>query len=289
MLSEALKTADWSSAPQEMEFQCSYRELLESIFSDSALLRRAWEQQGSYSAEDIQKAIRLYIRTPGIVNVMLNYKICVEHGLPLHPSVYYELKEARKYKIDHGLPVVENANRLYRQSMLLAREVLALDNQTLTHGTEFLARLPRDIKSFIYTGIRDTYTWKGSEPAILQRLAEKLRKDYDPEIIIAAAHGAIMPALLLAELLKKPLYCIRFSMFKRHDEEPIISFSDKAWLSEFSSRRAILYDEDVAGGRTLDLFARRLAPLFSQTKTACSIRHAGSSIRPDFVGLTWWD
>jgi hypoxanthine phosphoribosyltransferase len=97
-----------------------------------------------------------------------------------------------------------------------------------------------------------------------------------------------MPALLLAEFLDTPLYFIRFSMFKRHDEEPIISFSDKAWLSDFSSKRVILYDEDVAGGRTLELFSRRISPLFGQTKTACSIRHAGSSIRPDYTGLTWW-
>jgi Predicted phosphoribosyltransferases len=155
--------------------------------------------------------------------------------------------------------------------------------------TDFLQRLPLELRRFVYTGIRDTYTWKGSEPAILARLAEKVRQDYDPQILVAAAHGAIMPALLLAELLDKPLYFIRFSMFKRHDEEPIISFSDKAWLAGFSTSRAILYDEDVAGGRTLTLFAQRLASLFSEARTACSIRHAGSSIRPDYVGLTWWD
>jgi hypothetical protein len=78
-------------------------------------------------------------------------------------------------------------------------------------------------------------------------------------------------------------------MFKRHDEEPIVSFSDKAWLSGFSTSRAVLYDEDVAGGRTLSLFAQRLSPLFGEAKTACSIRHAGASIRPDFAGTTWWD
>jgi hypothetical protein len=98
-----------------------------------------------------------------------------------------------------------------------------------------------------------------------------------------------MPALVLSELLEVPLYFIRFSMFKRHDEEPIISLSDQAWLFDFRGKNAILYDEDVAGGRTLEFFLRRLSPLFGQVKTACSIRHAGSSIRPDFFGRMWWD
>ncbi len=289
MLSRALEPADWSSPPEEMEFACVYRELLEKIAEDCAFLRQALELRGVFAPEDLQKALRLYIWTPGIVNVMLNYKICVEHGLPLHPSVYYELKEARKYKIDHGLPAVENANRLYRESIALARKALGLDKELPDRVAEFLEKLPREIKNFVYTGIRDTYTWRGSEPAILFRLAETLRREYGPQIIVAAAHGAIMPALLLAEFLDKPIYFIRFSMFKRHDEEPIVSFSDKAWLSEFASERAVLYDEDVAGGRTLELFAKRLSPLFGQAKTACSIRHAGSSIRPDFSGLTWWD
>ncbi len=98
-----------------------------------------------------------------------------------------------------------------------------------------------------------------------------------------------MPALLLSELLGLPLYFIRFSMFKRNDEEPIITFSDRAWLFGFKERKALLYDEDVAGGRTLTLFAERMAPLFAQTRTACSIRHAGATIKPDFCAKVWWE
>jgi hypothetical protein len=86
MLSKILEAADWSSPPEDMEFQCSYQDLMESIAKDSASLREAWAIQGAYSSSDIKKAIRLYIRTPGIVNVMLNYKICVEHGFPCIPA-----------------------------------------------------------------------------------------------------------------------------------------------------------------------------------------------------------
>ena len=86
---------------------------------------------------------------PGIVNVMLNYKICVEHGLPLHPSVYYELKEAKNYRIDHGLPAVEEANRLFRESILLARKALALDRQ-FPILEKFYKASPQS-RRFIYT------------------------------------------------------------------------------------------------------------------------------------------
>jgi len=58
-----------------------------------------------------------------------------------------------------------------------------------------------------------------------------------------------MPALVLSELLEVPLYFIRFSMFKRHDEEPIISLSDQAWFFDFRRENVLFYDEDVAGGK----------------------------------------
>jgi hypothetical protein len=78
-------------------------------------------------------------------------------------------------------------------------------------------------------------------------------------------------------------------MFKRNDEEPIITFSDKSWLFDYKEKNALLYDEDVAGGATLTLFSERMKSLFAQTRTACSIRHAGASIRPDYCAKTWWD
>nr|MBP7106690.1 hypothetical protein [Spirochaetia bacterium] len=137
--------------------------------------------------------------------------------------------------------------------------------------------------------VQDRYTWLGSQPSLLSELAAKISKEFKPSLIVAAAHGSIMPALILSELLEIPLYFIRFSMFKRHDEEPIISLSDQAWLFDYRNKDVLLYDEDVAGGNTLDLFLKRLSPLFGEVKTACSIRHAGSSIHTDFSGRVWWD
>jgi hypothetical protein len=273
-----------------MEFSIPYAALLDDVarlaedlaVPNLPLTGPKWE-------EAHRKAILLYLKCPGIVNVMLNYKICVEHDLPLHPTVYYELKEARKYRIDHGLPAIDAANRLYRQSIQVARAALELSPDSALRIAAFKAELPRELLSFVYTGIRDGYTWQGSEPALLERLAAQIKESFLPDILVGAAHGSIMPALLLARYIEAPLYFVRFSMFKRYDEEPILTFSDKAWLHAFREGRALLYDEDVAGGRTLNLFSEKLRPLFSEVKTACSIRHAGSAIRPDFIAKTWWD
>jgi Predicted phosphoribosyltransferases len=285
VIDDYLSGFDWEEPPEEMGFEAPYGAILgETCELVSALARPT----GDYAA-DSRSALRLYVRAPALVNVILNYKICVEHGLPLHPTVYYELQEARRYRMDHPIAELERANRLYLATIELARSAFRLDSDFADRALVFRSYLPKEISRFVYTGGRDKYSWRGAEPDKLKSLAAKVRKDFEPDLIVAAAHGAIMPALLLAEYLGLPLYFIRFSMFKRKDEAPIISLSDHVWLSSWKEKRALLYDEDVAKGTTLELFTARLNPLFAETRSACSIRHAGSSFAPDFVAKYWWD
>jgi len=293
MLTSILEWADWDIPPPQMKCTVTFKELIEDV---ERLSREISSHLSALNDIDAQKAsslldraIRFYVRVPAIVNVMLNYKICVEHGLPLHPTVYYELKEARKYRISHTLGEIQHANELYWKSIQIARDCFRLEPSISSVLQHYTAELPDSILSFIYTSVQDQYTWRGSRPALLSSLAQKAKTDYSPEIIVAAAHGSIMPALILSEMLEIPLYFIRFSMFKRNDEEPILSLSDQAWLFDFRDAKALIFDEDVAGGRTLEMFRNRLAPLFGSVKTACSIRHAGASIHPDFSGKTWWE
>ncbi len=281
MIDSHLGGEDWDEAPPSMAFESPYGELLREI---GGLLSRLAADGGDRDA-----AVRLYVRVPALVNVILNYKICAEHGLPLHPTVYYELAEARRYRVDHPIAEIERANRLYRESIELARAAYRLDPAWMSRAEDFRARLPSEVPSFVYTGGLDRYTWRASEPEKLGMLAASVRKSFEPEIIVAAAHGSIMPALLLAEYLGLPLYFVRFSMFKRKDETPIVSLADEVWLSTWSGGRALIYDEDVAKGTTLELFSHRLARLFAESRTACSIRHAGSLMRPDFFARVWWD
>ncbi len=282
MIDSFLGGEDWDDPPEAMAFEAPYGTILEETTSIVAALSAGL-------TESMALGQRLYVLVPALVNVMLNYKICVEHGLPLHPTVYYELAEARRYKMDHPIADLDRANRLYIASMDLARAGYRLDPDFGNKASAFKERLPEEINRFVYTGGRDKYSWRGAEPAKLIALVKKIRAAYEPSLIVAAAHGSIMPGLLLAEYLGIPLYFIRFSMFKRRDEAPILSVSDEVWLSSWSASKVLLFDEDVAKGTTLELFSRRLAPLFAESRSACSIRHAGSSFVPDFVARYWSD
>lgn len=292
-LARILRWADWENPPQHMEFEQPFGALIKELsgnidaFMGTAPKIEAPDQEQMDVLLD--RAIRIYVQTPALVNVMLNYKICVEHGLPLHPTVYYELREAKKYQIRHSLGEIQHANELFWKSITLARLCISLSPDASPALQDFAAHLPNALETFVYSGVRDKYTWMGSNPELLESLAKKMLNACQPRLLVAAAHGSIMPGLLLADLLNLPSYFIRFSMFKRFDEEPIVSLSDLAWLFDYRDKEVVLYDEDVAGGRTLELFTQRLSSLFRKVYTACSIRHAGASIRPDFCGRTWWD
>jgi hypothetical protein len=288
MIDEFLGGEDWDEPPSAMAFEAPYSEILNEVDSLETSLRAATESRKRLSGETAAEAVRLFVRVPALVNVMLNYKICVEHGLPLHPTIYYELAEARKYRLDRGIAELELANRLYRFSIGMARAAYRLDGSWAGMAAELRARMPSELGAFVYTGGLDRYTWRASEPAKLRRLADAVREGFSAQLLVAAAHGSIMPALLLAEILGLPLYFLRFSMFKRRDEAPIISLADEAWLSQWARGKALVYDEDVAKGTTLEAFSGRLAPFFAESRTACSIRHAGAGLRPDFAATTWW-
>jgi hypothetical protein len=285
MIDRYLEGEDWDDPPTSMAFELSYGELLDRAAWLASYLR----DHPASTPEAREAAVALYVSVPAIVNVLLNYKICEEHGLPLHPTVYYELAEAKRYKMDHPVDEMDTANRLYRESIEIARAAYRLDADWAERTRAFKGKLPVELHDFVYTGGRDNYTWRASEPAKLRQLAEKVREGFDPELLVAAAHGSIMPALLLAEYLDRPLYFIRLSMFKRKDEAPIVSLGDEVWLSSWRDSRVLLYDEDVARGRTLDLFSARMRSFFSESKTACTIRHAGSGFKPDFFAKVWWD
>jgi hypothetical protein len=282
-----LGAEDWDEPSPEMDVEEPYGGILDSLID---LVPRLVLGEGSGVGADLAlMAKRVLVRAPALVNVPLNYKICAEHGLPFHPTVYYELSEARRYKLSHPIAKIESANRLYRDSIELARAAYRLDPSFAEAAAAMKERLPDELGSFVYTGARDKYTWRGSNPDLIRRLADAILAKGRPGLVVAAAHGSIMPALLLAEFLGADLYFIRFSMFKRQDDAPIVSLADEAWLASHSKGRVLLFDEDVAGGKTLSLFRDRLALLFPTVETACVIRHAGASIKPDFVARTWYD
>ncbi len=289
---DSLLYADWDEPPAAMEFSGTFSDIISSTASGVEAIRNRRES-GNLPREAgdpfWESCIRLYVRAPALVNVLLNYKICVEHGLPLHPTVYYDLSEARKYNLRYPLGELERANVLYREAVQMARAVVRLDPGIRGLAGDLLRKLPVQVRDFVYTGVRDKYTWRASDPQKIRALSDRILEACRPAVLVGAAHGSILPGLFLSEYLNVPLYFVRFSMFKRKDDEPIMSLSDEVYLSAFRGGTAILFDEDVAKGTTLELFQRRLGPLFPSHHTAAVIRHSGASIRPDFTAHTWWE
>lgn len=285
--------ADWDEPPAAMGFELTYREALRVVGD-----RLATVQHGAASALSAPSAVpgayweaclELYLAAPALVNVALNYKVCVEHGLPLHPTHYFEVNDQTRGLVAYPPGILEGAQALFLEAIEASTAVFRLDPSAGAKVAALSADIPAGVGEFVYTSTRDKYTWRASEPEKIRVLAASVSSRVRPVILVGAAHGAIMAALVLATLLGAPLYFIRFSMFKRNDAEPVVGASDLAFLASYRRGPALLFDEDVAKGTTLAAFSERLRPCFEEVYTAGVLRHGLSRFRPDFVGREWYD
>jgi hypothetical protein len=285
--------ADWEDPPDAMGFEMSLGEVLERIWTLlPAILRdrdAALAAPAAMPARFWDDCLDLYLATPALVNVALNYKICVEQGLPLHPTHYFEVNDLNRNTQTYPVAMVDGANAMFLHAITVARAVYALDPEAPRLLARFRRELPLMLHGFIYLSVKDKYTWRASEPRKIASLAETVGRAMRPVVIVGAAHGSIMSGLVFANLVGAPLYFIRFSMFKRNDKVPIIAPSDRAWLEAYQEGPALLFDEDVAKGTTLTRFGEALRPMFRECSTASVLRHSLSPCWPDFIGHAWND
>ena len=290
---ERLIYADWETPPEAMAFEAPLGELLERIrgLLPAVLsgMEAALADPASAPAPYWDDCLDLYLQTPALVNVTLNYKICLEQGLPLHPSHYFEVNERTRFKKKYPPAMVAGANERFLDAIATARAIYALDPAAPEFLEGFCRELPPILRGFIYASMQDKYTWRASDPGKIVSLATQVAQAMHPALIVGAAHGSIMSGLVFANLLRAPLYFIRFSMFKRRDTEPIIAASDLAFLAPYAAGPALLFDEDVAKGTTLTGFEAALRPLFQAASTASVLRHSLSPCWPDFTGHAWND
>ncbi|WLT32966.1 phosphoribosyltransferase [Geothrix sp. PMB-07] len=285
--------SDWDHPPECMAFEAPYEEVLTQIQNllpgilarkDEALASPATLPSGYW-----EDCVRLYLLTPALVNIALNFKVCVEQGLPLHPTYYFEITEATRFQAKYPERMVHHTNAFFLESIEVARALYGLEADAVARLDQFVRDLPEVVAGFIYTSTKDKYTWRASNPAKIVDLADHIRKRVSPTLIVGAAHGSILSGLVLANLLKTPLYFIRFSMFKRNDPAPVIAPSDRSFLEAYQAGPVLLFDEDVAKGTTLTKFTETLQPYFRESYTASVLRHALSPCAPDFVGRAWHD
>jgi len=285
--------ADWEDPPEAMNFEATYEEVLERIRAllpgILAVRDAALEAPASAPAAFWEDCLQLYLLTPALVNVALNYKICVEQGLPLHPTFYFEVSEKSRFQAHYPPAMVRHANELFLASIALARAVFALRDGVPAALERFQAGLPEVVLGLVYVSAKDKYTWRASNPRWIRALADSVLGSCRPNLVVGAAHGSITSGLVFANLVDAPLYFVRFSMFKRNDADPILADSDLAHLEAFRDGPALLFDEDVAKGTTLTRFEEVMKPLFRETHTGSVLRHALSPCRPEFTGHAWND
>ena len=115
----------------------------------------------------------LYLLAPALVNVALNYKVCVEQGLPLHPTYYFAISE----KIP--LPGHLSSRGDRRGSAFFSWRPSprpgpssSLEAGAVNRLKAFQTRLPESVTDFIYTSTQDKYTWRASEPRKILELGQ---------------------------------------------------------------------------------------------------------------------
>lgn len=285
--------ADWEDPPEAMAFETPYREALDVLGQRvrTVLAGAAVAQAAPTEAPEgyWDTCLDLYLLTPALVNVALNYKVCIEHGLPLHPTDYFEVNDQTRGEVRYAREAIQGAQTFFLDAIAASLAIFRLDDDAISRVAGLAEQVPPGVGEFVYTSTRDRYTWRASDPAKISNLARAIRSQMQPTIIVGAAHGSITAALVLATILSAPLYFIRFSMFKRNDTEPVIGSSDLAFLAPYREGPALLFDEDVAKGTTLTAFTSRLAPLFERAYSAGVLRNAFATFRPDFVGREWYD
>ena len=224
--------------------------------------------------------------TPALVNVALNYKVCVEQGLPLHPTHYFELGERQ---VAYPESMVAGAQAFFVEAIDAALAVFALDESATARIASLAADIPDGVGDFVYTSTRDTYTWRASEPARIASLAADVRASVKPVLVVGAAHGAITAALVLASLLRHAALlhqAVDVQTPRRRacdrPERPAPSWRATAAARFCSSTR-------TSPRAPPSRCSRRLGPLFEESYSASVLRHGGASFDPHFVGRTWYE
>jgi hypoxanthine phosphoribosyltransferase len=279
---------DWDEAPDAMDFEQPYGEVIGRSADLVAGLSR-----GRGSAADPRSwndARELFVLAPAIINVALNYSVCVQFGLPLHPTEYFEIDPNAPPPAPYGADMEAEAFDLLARAVALARAAYRLDPDFSAMAARYRVGLPQGLNGFVYTSRRDKYTWRAAEPAKIRSLAASVLKAGRPRLAVGAAHGSIMAGLFLAELLECDLWFLRFSMFKRNDKEPVVSRLDEEKVRSYGDGSEVLvFDEDSASGTTLSILTERVRRMAPRARTGAVIRHQSSSFKPDHVGKVWWD
>lgn len=95
---------------------------------------------------------------------------------------------------------------------------------------------------------------------IVEDLSPRIKKDYDPEVIIAIEGGGLLPGLLLRNLLNIPLICVSMKSYQNKKQGKIHTqqWFDDLSFSVIDEKRVIIVDDLIDTGETLKECACKL-------------------------------
>jgi len=116
-------------------------------------------------------------------------------------------------------------------------------------------------------------------------LAVVVHDDFDPDVIVGIAKGGVIPAAILASILRKDLYPIRISRRQRD-----IVVKDKPDLlvpltEEVSGKRVLIVDEISLTGETLRMARREAEKLGARKVRTLTLYVHSDSYRPNYYAL----
>jgi len=121
---------------------------------------------------------------------------------------------------------------------------------------------------------------------LCRALALKVARDYDPEVIVGIARAGVIPAAVVASMLRVEFYALKIS--RRDGDETVRNRPEvlSAAPREVEGKRVLLVDEITTSGDTLRLAlaaVRDAQP--AEVRTATSFART-SGYQPDYSALT---
>ena len=121
---------------------------------------------------------------------------------------------------------------------------------------------------------------------LCRALALKVARDYAPEVIVGIARAGVIPAAVVASILRVEFYSMKISRKSGDDETRMRPAVLSAAPREVEGRRVLIVDEITTSGDTLRLAlaaVRDARP--AEVRTATSFART-SGYQPDYSALT---
>ncbi|MGE5483950.1 MAG: phosphoribosyltransferase [Ignavibacteriales bacterium] len=120
---------------------------------------------------------------------------------------------------------------------------------------------------------------------ICRDLAMTIHKDFDPDIVIGVARGGLIPATVIASILRKDLFPVSLSrrmkgVIVREKPEVLVPVSD-----EVAGKRVLIVDERSETGETLRLAVREAQKKGARKVKTATIFSRPGGWKPNFCGF----